>query len=80
MKILAENNNYKLCYFPDMVNCYHVYRVGSISPSGEVTLPAIVARAFIFTKKIKSYFTSAQIDNVRAKVAAIKYVGRKFKV
>lgn len=80
MKILAENNNYKLCYFPDMVNCYHVYRVGAISPSGEVTLPAMVARAFILTKKIKSYFTSAQIDHARAKVAAMKYVGRKFKV
>lgn len=80
MKILAENNNYKLCYFPDRVKCYSVYRVGSVSPSGGIKLPTEVAQSFILTKKIKSYFTSAQIDNVRAKVAAMKYVGRKFKV
>lgn len=74
MKILAENDNYRLCYFPDMVNCYHVYRIGSVSPSGEVTLPAMVAHAFIFTKKIKSYFTPEQINQARANVAAMKYV------
>ena len=80
MKILAENNNYKLCYFPDRVNCYCVYRVGSVSPSGDIKLSTTVAQAFILTKKIKSYFTHAQIDHARAKLAAMKYVGRKFKV
>ena len=37
MKILVENNGYKLAYTPDKVNRFHVYKNCKVSPSGELS-------------------------------------------
>ena len=79
MKILVENNGYKLAYTPDKVNRFHVYKNCKVSPSGELSYELEVARGQILTTKIKSYFTKFQIDSAKAKIHGISYA-TKFKV
>ena len=80
MKLLAENNDYKLYYDPQAVNRYCVYHRTSPSPSGELKLDVMVAQSPNFTPKLKGYFTNLQVQTAIAKVHAMKYVNRKFKI
>ena len=74
MKLLVENNRFKLFYEPNRVNRYMVYKRYD---GNDFT--TMVAQSSIFSKKLKSYFTTLQVNTAIAKVHAMKYVGNKFK-
>ena len=76
MKVIAENNGYKLCYMPNMATMYHVYKSCKTSPSGDIGYELEVARGNVLTTKIKSYFTRAQIDSAKAKIRGMRYAAR----
>lgn len=76
MKILADNNGYKLVYTPAMVNRFHVYKNCKVSPSDELSYELEVARGKIITTKIAAYFTKFQIDSAKAKIHGMKYATR----
>lgn len=76
MKVIAENNEYKLCYMPNMATMYHVYKSCKTSPSGDIGYELEVARGNVLTTKIKSYFTRAQIDSAKAKMHGMRYATR----
>lgn len=79
MKALAKNGNYTLVHFPQAVNQYAVYLISPASPSGGLKLDTMVARSPVLSKKLKSFFTPAQIQDAVAKINAIKYASKKFK-
>ena len=79
MKIIAENNGFRLCFCPDKVNRYAVYKTCSMSPSSDLHYDMMFVQSPIMTSKIKSFFTKQQIQTAKAKVHGIKYT-RKFKI
>lgn len=79
MKTLAKNGNYTLVHFPQAVNQYAVYLTSPALPSGDLKLDTMVARSSVLSKKLKSFFTSVQIQDAVAKIHAIKYASKKFK-
>ena len=79
MKVLVENQGYKLCYTPDKLNRWIVYKSAPMGMSNDLKFEQMVAHSSVFTKKLKSYFTPQQCQTAIAKVHAMKYVNRKFK-
>lgn len=81
MKCLVENpsNGCRLCYAPERVNRYMVYKKVPTSQSGDIKLDTMIAQSSSFTPKIKSYFTNQQVQTAIAKVRAMKYVSKRFK-
>lgn len=79
MKLLVENDDYRLYYDPHAVNRYSVYNKTSMSPSGDIKPNVMIAQSPNFTSKLKSYFTNLQIQTAVAKVHAMKYVNGRFK-
>ena len=79
MKFLIKNNDYELFYKPEAVNRYVVYHTSSMSPSDDLKLKTSIAQSPNFTKKIKSYFTKAQVDSAIAIVHGLNYANKKFK-
>ena len=79
MKIIAENNGFKLCFCSDKVNRYAVYKTCGMSPSSDMHYDVMFAQSPIMTPKIKSFFTKQQIQTAKAKVHGMKYAS-KFKI
>ncbi len=77
--VIAENGNYALTHDASKVNCYAVYSATPMSPSGELKIAQMLCQSSVFTPKMKSFFTQAQVDHAKARVHAMKYVSRKFK-
>lgn len=72
MTLIVENGCYQLFYVPEKINQYVVYKTVECSPPSDLKLKTAVCQAAIFTKKLKSFFTPAQLNAAAAKTQYIK--------
>lgn len=77
MKTLIENGDVKLCYDPNAVKRFKVFKKVPMGISEELAFSQMLAQSSVFSKKLKSWFTKSQIQTVSAKVHALKYVAKK---
>lgn len=83
LKLLVESNDAKLCYDATAVNKLKVFKKGCsllVGSSGELASSEMLAQSRVFSKKLKSWFTRSQVETALAKLHALKYVRRRFKV
>ena len=76
MKLLLKTDDLFLYLTQD--GFYKLYKVTPASPSGELKLNTEIAKSTILCKAITSHFTKQQIQTIKNKIHAMRYVNRKF--